>query len=92
MHPAKIQISLGIRPVWSVFAVCMKKHWALNYLLSAQWKYWSDWADAQADSSLHWVHIIFLVLSCGSLYSIDFDYEGGIGGRENIKEDTNMET
>ena len=24
------QISLGIRPVWSVFAVCMKKPWALR--------------------------------------------------------------
>ena len=25
-------------PVWSVLAVPMKKHWALNYLLSAQWR------------------------------------------------------
>ena len=25
-----------------VFAVPMKKHWALNYLLSAQWSLWSD--------------------------------------------------
>ena len=32
----KTQISLGIRPVWSVFAVCMKKYWALSYPLSAQ--------------------------------------------------------
>ena len=40
VRPAKTQISLGIHPVWSVFAVCMKKHWALNcmYLLSAQWR------------------------------------------------------
>ena len=29
--PSKTQISLGIRPVWSVFADSMKKHWALNY-------------------------------------------------------------
>ena len=35
VHPAKIWISLGIHPVWSrVFVVCMKKHWALKYLLS----------------------------------------------------------
>ena len=35
MHPAKTQISLGIRPVWSVFAIRMKKHWILSYPLSA---------------------------------------------------------
>ena len=43
----------------SVFAVCMKKHWALNYLLSAQRRLWSDWADAQADLSLPWAHMSF---------------------------------
>ena len=40
-----------------VFAVSMKKHWALNYLLSAQRRLWSDWVDAQADLSLRWVHM-----------------------------------
>ena len=50
--PAKTQISLGIRPVWSVFAVRMKKPWFLSYPLSAQRRLWSDWADAQADLSL----------------------------------------
>ena len=34
--PAKTQISLGIRPVWSVFAVRMKKAWVLSYPLSTQ--------------------------------------------------------
>ena len=34
--PAKTQISLGIRPVWSVFAVRMKKAWVLSYPLGAQ--------------------------------------------------------
>ena len=34
-----------------VFAVHMKKHWALSYLLIAQRRLWSDWADAQADLS-----------------------------------------
>ena len=29
------QINLGIHPVWSVFAVRMKKAWILSYLLSA---------------------------------------------------------
>ena len=32
--------------------VLMKKH----YLFSAQWRLWSDWADAKADLSLRWVH------------------------------------
>ena len=32
------QTSLGIHPVWSVFAVRMNRPWALNYLLSAQWR------------------------------------------------------
>ena len=52
VRPAKTQISLGIRPVWSVFAVYMKKPWIRSYSLSAQWRLWSDWADAQADLSL----------------------------------------
>ena len=56
VRPAKTQISLGIRPVWSVFAVRMKKAWVLSYPLSAQRRLWSDWADAQADLSLRWAH------------------------------------
>ena len=36
VRPAKTQISLGIRPVWSVFTVRMKKVWFLSYPLSAQ--------------------------------------------------------
>ena len=39
-----------------VFAVRMKKPWVLSYLLSAQRRLWSDWADAQADLSLRWAH------------------------------------
>ena len=34
--PAKTQISLGIRLVWSVFAVRIKKAWVLSYPLSAR--------------------------------------------------------
>ena len=41
-----------------VFAVFMKKHWVLHYLLSAQQSL-IDWADAQADLSLHWVQRSF---------------------------------
>ena len=38
LRPAKIQISLGIHPVWPVFAVHMKKHTVLCYPLSALWR------------------------------------------------------
>ena len=43
-----------------VFTVRMKKHWILSYPLSAQWSLWTDWADAQADLSLCWVHSHFV--------------------------------
>ena len=40
-----------------VFAVRMKKHCGLSYLLSALQRLWSAWAaDAQADLSLRWAH------------------------------------
>ena len=49
-RPAKSQISRGFHPVWSIFAVRMKKAWVLSYTahspLSAQRSLWSDWADA----------------------------------------------
>ena len=53
------RISLGIRPVWSVLAVRMKKSWVLSYPLSAQGRHWSAWADAQGDLSLRWAHMPF---------------------------------
>ena len=37
-----------------VFPIRLKKAWVLSYPLSAQWRLWSDWADAQADLSLCW--------------------------------------
>ena len=43
-----------------VFAIRMKKAWVLSYPLSAQWRLWSDWADAQADLSLRWAHSHFV--------------------------------
>ena len=49
------QISLGIRPVWSVFAV---RSWVAKdpWFLHVDIEDWSDWTDAQADLSLRWVH------------------------------------
>ena len=42
-----------------IFAVCMKKAWVLSYPMSTQRRLWSDWADAQADLSLRWAHMLF---------------------------------
>ena len=60
VRPAKTQISLGICPVWSVFAVRKKKDSVLSYPLIAQRRLWSDWADAKADLSLRWAHTHFV--------------------------------
>ena len=46
----------------------MNASWDLSYLLSARRRLWSDWADAQADLSLHWVHTHFVGLSCRSSF------------------------
>ena len=43
-----------------VFAVRIKKAWVLSYPLSALRRLYSDWADAQADLSLRWVHSHFV--------------------------------
>ena len=59
VHPAKTQISLGIRPVWSEPLLCAQwvaKDPSFHHVVS---KDWSDWADAQADLSLCWAHMLF---------------------------------
>ena len=56
VRPAKTQISLGIRPVWSVFAV---RSIGLKLSSSGQRRLYSDW-DAQADLSLPWAHTHFV--------------------------------
>ena len=60
----KSQVSLGIRPVWSVFAVCMKKPWVPSYPLSAR----EDSNQSGWMPRLIWVFdgrtVILLVLSC----------------------------
>ena len=58
VRPAKTQISLRIRVVWSVFTVRLKMVWVLNYPLSHS-EDWSDWADAQADLNLPSAHRSF---------------------------------
>ena len=56
----RLRSAWAFRPVWSEFAVRMKKAWVLSYPLSAQQILWSDWADAQADQSLRWAHSHFV--------------------------------
>ena len=60
LRPAKTQISLGIRPVWSESSLSAWRKLVLSYPLSAQRRLWSDWADAQADLSLRWAHTHFV--------------------------------
>ena len=60
VRPAKTQISLGICPVWSessLGAQWVTKDPSFLYVDSEDW---SDWADAQADLSLHWAHTHFV--------------------------------
>ena len=78
--PSEDSDQLGHPPsLIRVSAVRMNKHWALNYILSAQWRLWSDWADAQADLSLRWPHMSFCwfcraaVLSCGVSFMLFHD-------------------
>ena len=64
LRPVITQISLGIRPVWSVFAVRMKKHWVLSYPLSIQWTLIRlGGCPGWFESSLG-AHVSLLVLSC----------------------------
>ena len=60
VRPAKTQISLAIHPVWPEPSLSTWK----TYLLSAQWRLWSDWVDAQADLSLCWALVSFHWFCC----------------------------
>ena len=57
-RPAKTQISLGIRPVWSESSLCTQWEAKDTNFLHVDSEDWSDWADAQADLSLRWVHML----------------------------------
>ena len=56
VHLAKTQISLSVRPVWSVFAVRIIRSLATHRVHS---KDWSDRADAQAGQSFRWSYKSF---------------------------------
>ena len=60
VRPAKTQISLGIRPVWSESSLSA---WRKLGSLATHWAHsddWSDWVDAQADLNLRWAHTHFV--------------------------------
>ena len=52
---------MSVRPAMPRMIWVMKKPWVLSYPLSAQRKFWSDWADAKAGLSLRWTHTHFVV-------------------------------
>ena len=61
VHPAKTQISLGIRPVWSESSLSA---WRKAVSLATHWAHSEDsdqtGTDAQADLSLRWAHTQFV--------------------------------
>ena len=61
VHPAKTQISLGIRSVWSESSLCAQ--WVAKgpkCSSCGQRRLWSDMANAQTDLSLRWEHSHFV--------------------------------
>ena len=56
MRPAKTQISLGIRPVWSVSSLSA---WRKLGSLATHWVHSEDWSDWASDLSFHWTHMSF---------------------------------
>ena len=58
--PREDSISLGICPVWSESSMCAQ--WVAKdpSFLHADSDESSNWADAQADLSLHWAHRLFV--------------------------------
>ena len=59
VRPAKTQISLGIRPVWSESSLCAQRVAKDPRFLHAGSEDWSDWADAWAELSLRWAPMLF---------------------------------
>ena len=60
VRPAKTRISLGIGPVWSESSLSAWRKLGSLATNQAHSELWSDWADAQADLSLRWVHSHFV--------------------------------
>ena len=91
VRPAKTQISLGIRPVWSESSLSA---WRKLGSLATHWahsKDWSDWAEAQADLSSLGTHLfcwfchvvaqMFLVLGFNGSWALSLKWAAS---RENL--------
>ena len=78
--PAKTQISLGIHPVWSVFAVRSMDSWGASVSSCRQWRLWSHWADAQADLRLgaKVILLVFVMWRLKMIKAISKNSENGI--------------
>ena len=64
------QTSLGIHPVWKVFAVRMKKDWVLSYPLSAREDSDQTWRMPRLICVFAGRTLILLVLSCRGAYNL----------------------
>ena len=86
MGPAKTQIRLCIRAVWSVFDVCIKKLCSLGYPKYAQWRVWSDCANAQADLNLCWVQMSVRMSSdiAANIYQLTRQYPARSGLKSKV--------
>ena len=58
VHLTKIQVSLHILTVWSVFVVHLKKLCILVYPKCTHWRFRSDCMNAQSDLNVRWVHML----------------------------------
>ena len=77
VHPAKTQISQGIRPVWSESSLCAQ--WVAmdpSFLQADSKDSDQTRADAQADLSLRWAHMPFCWF-CHEVAHIWIDYLTG---------------
>ena len=72
--PAKTQISLGIRPVWSETLLYTQLVAKDPSFLHADSKDWLDWANAQADLSLCWAYMPFCWFCHEAAHFVPFLY------------------
>ena len=58
VRPAKTQISLGVRSVWAESSLSVQSVVKDPTCLHADSEDWPGWAEAQADLSLRWAHVL----------------------------------
>ena len=67
-------IRLGIRPAWSESSLRAQCPAESSHEMSAKWRLWSDWVDAQADLSLRWAisHFVGFVMRLLKFWILDY--------------------